>query len=284
MKILICTKRDLEGTLFLNQALPALAGHEIVEVWLSDKNRQAEDQVPELGHLRFLERTLPIDLVFPLVDRLLEGHPQPPACATLHGLETRHGLRIRVVDGVNGPEARARMAALTPDLVLVARFSHLFDADTIAIPPQGILNIHPGHLPEYAGLYAPMRAVTDGRSHFGTSVHWITPGIDDGPLIKVIPSPIRRDRCLLSQGGELYPVALPTVLEVLAGCAAGERPAGTPQDRRQRRYRSLPSAAEFDALARQGMSLWNPAAYLATLNRFLPPGMVLPNLPLPLAA
>ena len=75
-----------------------------------------------------------------------------------------------------------------------------------------------------------------------------------------------------------------SVLEVLAGCAAGERPAGTPQDRRQRRYRSLPSAAEFDALARQGMSLWNPAAYLATLNRFLPPGMVLPNLPLPLAA
>jgi hypothetical protein len=281
MRILICTKRDLEGTLFLNQALPALAGHEIVGVWLSDKNRQAEDQVAELAQLRFLERTLPIDLVFPLIDQLLPGTQAQPPQATLRGLEARYGLHTEVVDSVNGPAARARMAALAPDLVLVARFSHLFDADTIAIPPQGILNIHPGHLPEYAGLYAPMRAITDGRSHFGTSIHWITPGIDDGPLVQVIPTPIRRNCCLLCQSSGLYLVALPAILDILEACTAGQRPSGKAQDRRLRRYRSLPSAAEFDALARQGMLLWEPDSYLQTLNRFLPPGMTLPELPLP---
>lgn len=277
MKILICTKRDLQGALFLNQALPLLAGHEIVGVWLSDKNRPSEGMVPELSQLRFLERTLPIDLIFPLVDQLPPDERQLAACATFQGLSERHGCAISVVDQVNGADARARLQALDADLVLVARFSHLFDADSIAVPPLGILNIHPGHLPEYAGLYAPMRAVNDGRSHFGTSVHWIAPGIDDGPLIDVIPQAIAPDRCLFSQSSRLYQNALPVVLQVLADCEAGQRPAGSTQDRSLRRYRSLPAATEFSDLASR-LPLWSPEAYMQELATFLPPGMGLPPL------
>ena len=73
MRILVCTKRDIHGAHFLNRLLPALAGHEVLSVWLSDKNRDAEAAVSELAELRFVERTLPADLLFPLIDMLPEA-------------------------------------------------------------------------------------------------------------------------------------------------------------------------------------------------------------------
>lgn len=278
MRILICTKRDLQGALFLNQAIPALAGHDIAGVWLSDKTRGAEGEIEELAQLRFLERTLPIDLVFPLIDRLSREQRASARAATFQGLSELHDLDISVVDKVNGELTQARLRALNVDLVLVARFSHIFKADTLAIPRHGFLNIHPGHLPEYAGLYAPMRQVLDGRRHFGTSVHWITPGIDDGPLIEVVRQQVEPERCLLSQSGELYPVALPVVQQVLAACEAGQRPAGSQQDLTGRKYRSMPGSADFEHFSQTGMRLWDPDAYLHELGSFLPADLALPDL------
>ncbi|MBS0371091.1 MAG: methionyl-tRNA formyltransferase [Proteobacteria bacterium] len=274
MRILVCSKRDLHGLHFLNRLLPALAGHQVQEVWLSDKTRDSENAVPGLVALRFLERTLPEELVFPLVDALPSG--SDAAEATFAGLAERYKLPIQVVGDVNGHAARERMAALEPDLVISARFSLLFDADTIAIPRFGMLNVHPGELPIYAGLHAPLRAVLDGADAFACSVHWITPGIDDGPLLGVHRHPIETRRCLLSQVRELYPLAIPTLRAVIDECAAGRRPAGQPQDRRQRRYRSMPSADEFAHLESLGLQLWCPVTYAGWLQRFVPPGQSIP--------
>jgi hypothetical protein len=281
MRLLICTKRDLHGAVFLNRLLPALAGHELLGVWLSDKTRDAETAIPELAALRQLERTLPVELLFPHVDALPPAETARAPQATFEGLARRHGLPIEVVAEVNGAAARARLAALAADLVLVARFSHIFDAETIALPRHGLVNAHPGRLPEYAGLYAPLRAVNEGAAELHCSVHWITPGIDAGPLLALHPLPLDPARGLLEQTGDLYPSAIPTLLAAVAACAAGSRPAGEPQDRRRRRYRSMPTAAEFAALRQRGLRLWDEAAYTRALTAFLPPGSALPPLPLP---
>lgn len=278
MRILVCTKLDLHGAHFANRLLPALAGHEIVGLWLADKNRPAEDRVPELAQLRFLERLLPIDLLFPLIDALPFDQADRAPDATFATLGRRHATPVEVITALDAA-TRARLAALAPDLVIVARFSHLFDAASIAIPRHGILNVHPGRLPGYAGLHAPLRAVTDGAGAFGCSVHWITPGIDDGPLLNVIDQPIDLAGNLLDQTAALYPLAIPTLLAAIEACAAGHRPAGTPQDLRLRRYHSMPDAAPFAALARLGMKLWHPDALAAWLGRYLPPGVALPPLP-----
>ncbi|HRH71909.1 MAG TPA: formyltransferase family protein, partial [Zoogloea sp.] len=170
-------------------------------------------------------------------------------------------------------------AALAPDLVIVARFSHLFDSASIAVPRHGILNVHPGRLPGLAGLHAPLRAVISGAGTFGCSIHWITPGIDDGPLLGVIDRPIDLAGTLLDQTTTLYPRAIPTLLAIIEACAAGQRPPGTPQDLRLRRYASMPGEEHFTTLRQVGMRLWQPDALVSRLKGFLPPGMALPPLP-----
>lgn len=278
MRILVCTKLDLHGAHFANRLLPALAGHEVVGLWLADKQRPAEDSVPELAQLRFLERRLPVELLFPLIDALPAAQADRAPDATFATLGRRHRIPVEIVAALDAT-ARARLAALAPDIVIVARFSHLFDAASIALPRHGLLNVHPGRLPAFAGLHAPLRAVTEGAGAFGCSVHWIAPGIDDGPLLTVIDRPIDLAGNLLDQTAALYPLAIPTLLATIDACGAGRRPPGTPQLLRLRRYRSMPDVAPFAALARLGMKLWDPDAFTAWLTRYLPPGVALPPLP-----
>jgi folate-dependent phosphoribosylglycinamide formyltransferase PurN len=281
MRLLLCTKRDLHGAVFLNRLLPLLAGHEVAGVWLSDMTRAAEAEIAELAALRRLECTVPMETLFPQIDALPAAEAARAALASFEGLARRHGVPFAIVTEVNGPAARARLAALDIDLVLVARFSHIFDAQTIALPRHGLINVHPGRLPEYAGLHAPLRAVNEGAAELHCSVHWITPGIDAGPLLALHPAPLDPARSLLEQTAALYPSAISTLLAAVADCAAGRRPAGQPQDRSRRRYRSLPSAAEFEALRRRGLRLWDEAAYRQALAAFVPPGRALPAFRMP---
>ena len=130
MRLLVCTKRDLHGARLLNRLLPSLTGHELVGVWLSDKQRPAEAELPELAELACLERHLPVDLLFALVDALPPALADTAPAASFHGLARRHGVNLSVFDEL--PDAATRLAALAPDLVIVARFSHLFDAASIA--------------------------------------------------------------------------------------------------------------------------------------------------------
>lgn len=46
-----------------------------------------------------------------------------------------------------------------------------------------IINLHPSLLPKYKGLNTFQRAIEAGDSQHGSSVHLVTTGLDDGPII-----------------------------------------------------------------------------------------------------
>lgn len=273
MRLLICTKRDLPGCHFLNHllaALPSQPGRHHVHVWLADKTRPDEKDNAELAEIAFMERGLPMDQVFPLIDLLAPEQSAGAPMATWQGLARRHGVTIEVVQEVRSPAALQRLAELAPDLVISARFSHIFSQAAIDIPRLGIINIHPGALPRYAGLFAPMRSVVDGADELTCSVHWIDAGIDTGPILALLHRPLNRQSGLLRQIAELYPLAIPMVLEEITRLEQGLPRRAQPQDRTHRVYRSLPSAADLAAFLATGMVFWQPAEYGAWLKLWQP--------------
>lgn len=46
-----------------------------------------------------------------------------------------------------------------------------------------MMNIHPSLLPKYKGLNTHQRALDAGDEEHGCSVHFVTPELDDGPVI-----------------------------------------------------------------------------------------------------
>lgn len=265
MRLIVCVKRDLHGCIFLNRLLPKLHEHAL-RVLLADKTRPAEQQIPELAELAYLERTLPLAALFPLLDR------QPPAAqgwTSFAGLATRHGVRCDVVADINSPATLAELQSFAPDLIVSARFSQIFKPAAIASARYGVVNVHPGELPRYAGLFAPMRTVAEGRQELVCCLHYIDAEIDRGPIIAQRRLPYQRELGLLNQIAELYPLAIEPLLDLLARIERGQSVPTAAQDRRLRCYRSAPDAAEVRAFLAAGDRLWTPQGYHALLARFV---------------
>lgn len=267
VRIIVCTKRDLAGALILNQVLPLLAGDDVL-VLLSDKTRPVENAVPELAEMKFLERELPVDTLFPLVDGLgAEGE-----LATFDGLARRFGVPFKVLSDINGPDGEALVRDFAPDLILSARFSLIFKRNVFNLPRFGTYNVHPGALPRYAGLFAPFRCLVEGTDRIGCTLHKVDDGIDTGPVVGIGWLPVDPARSLLWHVLNTYRPGLDLFFDMLAALRAGRMPEPWVQDRSQREYGSLPDAESFATFRARGYRLYDPKEFIDILRAFLPVG------------
>lgn len=75
------------------------------------------------------------------------------------------------------------VAASRPDLVVLAGFMRVLDAEFVRANAGRMLNIHPSLLPAYPGLHTHRRALADGVRVHGCTVHFVTPAVDTGPIV-----------------------------------------------------------------------------------------------------
>jgi phosphoribosylglycinamide formyltransferase-1 len=75
------------------------------------------------------------------------------------------------------------IAALNPELVLLAGYMQIVPARWIARFKQRILNIHPSLLPALPGLDTHRRAIEARVAQHGATVHLVDEGIDTGAII-----------------------------------------------------------------------------------------------------
>lgn len=68
------------------------------------------------------------------------------------------------------------------DLGISVFYDKIFKKDYIESCGK-LINIHNGPLPEYRGMSPINWALKDKKSEHGITIHEITPGIDDGPII-----------------------------------------------------------------------------------------------------
>ncbi|HVH35648.1 MAG TPA: phosphoribosylglycinamide formyltransferase, partial [Tahibacter sp.] len=124
---------------------------------------------------------LPIDIVVVASNKpAAEGlrHAQDAGIATV-ALDAA-GRRDRAAYDA---ELFARIAAFTPDLIVLAGFMRVLDAAVLAPWAGRIINIHPSLLPKYPGLHTHQRALEAGDAMHGASVHFVTAELDGGPVL-----------------------------------------------------------------------------------------------------
>jgi phosphoribosylglycinamide formyltransferase-1 len=69
-------------------------------------------------------------------------------------------------------------------LVCLAGFMRLVGRPLLDAFPNRILNIHPSLLPAFPGLDAQRQALEHGARVTGVTVHLVTAGLDDGPIVQ----------------------------------------------------------------------------------------------------
>lgn len=70
-----------------------------------------------------------------------------------------------------------------PDLVVLAGFMRILTPRLVQRFLGRLINIHPSLLPDYQGLNTHARALADGVTEHGCSVHFVTEELDGGPVV-----------------------------------------------------------------------------------------------------
>ncbi len=76
-----------------------------------------------------------------------------------------------------------QLAALSPDLLLVAAYGLILPQSVLDIPKFGAINVHASLLPEYRGAAPIQRAIIDGRHVTGITIMRMEAGLDTGDIL-----------------------------------------------------------------------------------------------------
>jgi formyltetrahydrofolate-dependent phosphoribosylglycinamide formyltransferase len=114
------------------------------------------------------------------------------------------------------------------ELIVLAGFMRVLTEGFVAHWSGRMLNIHPSLLPAFPGLDTHARALAEGVRLHGCTVHFVTPGVDEGPIIAQAAVPVRPEddepalaARVLAQEHRLYPAALAWVASGAARLEAG---------------------------------------------------------------
>jgi formyltetrahydrofolate deformylase len=94
-------------------------------------------------------------------------------------------------------ENEAKLKALIDEneieLILLARYMQILSPEIAAAYPGRIINIHHSFLPSFKGAEPYSRAHARGVKMIGATAHFVTPELDEGPIISQGVEPIRHD-------------------------------------------------------------------------------------------
>ena len=99
------------------------------------------------------------------------------AVARARGLPLLQPTRLREAPTVGA------LAALAPDLGVLADYGRIVPPAVLVLPPHGFLNVHPSLLPRHRGAAPIPAAILAGDGDTGVTIMAMDAGLDTGPVV-----------------------------------------------------------------------------------------------------
>src|SRR5258707_5327727 len=125
---------------------------------------------------------------------------------------------------------RAQLRELQPDIGVVVAYGHILKPALLALPPRGMVNVHPSLLPELRGPAPVEWAIVRGYEKTGVTIMQLDAGMDSGPVLHQLPHRIDPDVTGGELAAHLAEVGAQALIETLALLDQGDPPAPMPQD------------------------------------------------------
>ena len=131
------------------------------------------------------------------------------------------GLELLQPEKARDPELARRLSELAADVAVVVAYGKILPETLLEIPPKGFVNVHFSLLPEYRGAAPVQRAVMDGRDETGVSIMVLTAGMDEGPVLATLSTPIGESETAGSVGDRLAVEGARLLVETLPAYVEG---------------------------------------------------------------
>lgn len=155
------------------------------------------------------------------------GRGKQPTASAVKQLATAHGLALYQPDSLKSPEQQQQLAALDADLMVVVAYGLLLPQAVLDLPRLGCINVHASLLPAWRGAAPIQRAIEAGDSETGVTIMQMEAGLDTGPALLTLATPIAADDtagALFERLQQLGGAALLQALEALETGALSAQP------------------------------------------------------------
>jgi methionyl-tRNA formyltransferase len=117
--------------------------------------------------------------------------------------------------------AVAELAALKPDLMVVAAFGQILRQNVLTLPPRGCINIHASLLPRWRGAAPVAAVIRAGDPETGVTIMLMDEGMDTGPMLARRAVPITSTHTRETLSAELAELGAALLVETLPAWLAG---------------------------------------------------------------
>lgn len=112
---------------------------------------------------------------------------------SLDKLIEKHNLKLHDTSNINSKKSMKIIESWKPDVMVSMYFDQILKKSVINIPTKTTLNMHPGLLPRYRGLWPEFWKLYNGEKYAGVSIHHMNEKIDAGEVIAQTKFPIQKD-------------------------------------------------------------------------------------------
>ncbi|MDP3488114.1 MAG: methionyl-tRNA formyltransferase [Bacillota bacterium] len=132
------------------------------------------------------------------------------------------GLPVYQPQSLRSSEVLKELAALAPEVIVVAAYAQLLPQSVLSLPKFGCKNIHASLLPKYRGGAPIHWAIVNGESETGITIMQMARGLDTGDMILQERIPIHINQTCGDIFNELADLGAKLILEVLSLGDLGE--------------------------------------------------------------
>ncbi|MEA5672497.1 methionyl-tRNA formyltransferase [Pseudomonas sp. MH2] len=149
------------------------------------------------------------------------GRGQKLMPSAVKALALAHHVPVYQPQTLRNADAQAELAALKPDLMVVVAYGLILPQAVLDIPRLGCINSHASLLPRWRGAAPIQRAVEAGDAESGVTVMRMEAGLDTGPMLLKVTTPISADDTGGSLHDRLAQLGPGAVVQAIAGLADG---------------------------------------------------------------
>src|SRR5206468_460582 len=136
-------------------------------------------------------------------------------------LAAEAGIEVLKPARPSDPEFLRRLGELRPDCAPVVGYGALLREPALSLPRHGWVNLHFSLLPAWRGAAPVQHALLAGDRITGACTFRIGPGLDDGPVYRMLTEAIRPDDTSGALLARLAAAGAPLLVATLDGIADG---------------------------------------------------------------
>jgi methionyl-tRNA formyltransferase len=140
----------------------------------------------------------------------------------VHAFAASRGIEVRTPKSLRKSEAQAAFAALNLDAAIVVAYGLILPKPILEAPRLGCFNLHGSLLPRWRGAAPIQRAMMAGDRVTGVQVMRMEEGLDTGPVLASVETPIEADDTAGALHDRLAALGAALLVETLARLGRGQ--------------------------------------------------------------